>query len=150
MRSLEHVIAAEEIRRLKARYFRLLDTKQWDEFETLFAADALFDMRDAAVARDEGALLTGAPAIAAFVRDAVAGMVTVHHGHMPEIEILSGQAARGTWAMEDVLHWTTDGVDGRQVMRGYGHYHDSYVRIDGRWLIQSSRLSRLALTVSRA
>ena len=150
MPNVESLIAAEKIRQLKARYFRSLDTKQWDEFEALFAADATFDMRDAAGARDEGALLTGAPAIAAFVRDAVSGMVTVHHGHMPEIEILSAHTARGTWAMEDVLRWTTGGADGTQVLHGYGHYHDSYVRVDGRWLIQGSRLSRLALTVSRA
>ena len=150
MLNVESVIAAEEIRQLKARYFRLLDTKHWEEFETLFAADALFDMRDAAGARDEGALLVGAPAIAAFVRDAVAGMVTVHHGHMPEVDVLSGDAARGTWAMEDVLRWSTGGAEGTQVLHGYGHYHDSYVCVDGRWLIQSSRLSRLALTVSRA
>jgi hypothetical protein len=150
MQNVESLIAAEEIRQLKARYFRLLDTKQWDEFEALFAADATFDMRDAAGARDEKALLAGAPAIAAFVRDAVAGMVTVHHGHMPEIDVLSAHAARGTWAMADVLRWTTGGADDTQVLHGYGHYHDTYARVDGRWLIQSSRLSRLSVTVSRA
>jgi hypothetical protein len=149
MEQIERLAVIEEIRRLKARYFRLLDMKQWDEFETLFAPDATFDMRDAAGARDDGALRTGAPAIAAFVRDAVAGMVTVHHGHIPEIDVLSGHAASGIWAMEDVLRWTT-GADGAQVLHGYGHYHDTYARVDGRWLIQSSRLSRLSVTVSRA
>ena len=150
MEQIERLAAIEEIRRLKARYFRLLDMKQWDAFETLFALEATFDMRDAAVARDEGALLAGAPAIVAFVREAVACMVTVHHGHMPEIDVLSEHAARGTWAMEDVLRWTTGGADGTQVLHGYGHYHDTYARVDGRWLIQSSRLSRLSVTVSRA
>ena len=149
MEPIERLVAMEEIRLLKARYFRLLDMKQWDEFETLFAPDATFDMRDAAGARDDGALRTGAPAIAAFVRDAVAGMVTVHHGHMPEIDVLSDHAASGIWAMEDVLRWTTD-ADGTQVLHGYGHYHDTYARVGGRWLIQSSRLSRLSVTVSPA
>jgi hypothetical protein len=150
MEQIERLAAIEEICQLKARYFRLLDMKQWDQFETLFASDAVFDMRDAAGARDDGALRTGAPAIAAFVRDAVAGMVTVHHGHMAEIDVPSGHAASGTWAMEDVLRWTTGGADGTQVLHGYGHYHDTYARVDGRWLFQSSRLSRLAVTVSRA
>jgi hypothetical protein len=95
-------------------------------------------------------LLVGATAIAAFVRNAVAGMVTVHHGHMPEIDVLSEHAARGTWAMEDVLRWTAGGADVTQVLHGYGHYHDSYARVDGRWLIQSSRLSRLSVTVGPA
>jgi hypothetical protein len=63
--------------------------------------------------------------------------------------MLSGHAASGIWAMEDVLRWTTD-ADGTQVLHGYGHYHDTYARVDGRWLIESSRLSRLSVTVGRA
>ena len=34
----------EAIKRLKARYFRLMDTKQWDDFATVFAEDAVMDM----------------------------------------------------------------------------------------------------------
>jgi hypothetical protein len=69
---------------------------------------------------------------------------------MPEIDVLSEDAARGTWAMEDVLRWTAGGSDLTQVLHGYGHYHDSYARVDGRWLIQSSSLSRLSVTVGPA
>ena len=32
--------ALEAIRRLKARYFRYVDTKQWDRFGELFCEDA--------------------------------------------------------------------------------------------------------------
>jgi hypothetical protein len=28
-------------------------------------------------------------------------------------------------------------------MHGYGHYHDTYEKIDGTWLIRTSTLSRL-------
>ena len=48
MQTPERLLAVEQIRQLKARYFRLLDTKRWDEFEALFSADAVFDMREAA------------------------------------------------------------------------------------------------------
>lgn len=151
METLERLFAVEQIRHLKARYFRLLDTKRWDEFESLFAADAVFDMREAAGGpRDQGALLVGPPAIAAFVRNAVDGMVTVHHGHTPEIEVQSSDAAHGIWAMEDVLQWTTRGTDNTQTLHGYGHYHDSYTRVEGRWVIQSCRLCRLLVVVSSA
>lgn len=34
----------EAIKRLKARYFRLMDTKQWGDFATMFAEDAVMDM----------------------------------------------------------------------------------------------------------
>ncbi|SFV12538.1 nuclear transport factor 2 family protein [Pseudoduganella namucuonensis] len=148
MEPLERLLAIEEIGRLKARYFRLLDTRQWGELETLFAADAVFDMREAAGGgSDERALVVGASAIAAFVRGAVDGLVTVHHGHMPEIELLAPTRARATWAMEDLLRWPGEAGIAR-TLRGYGHYRDTYTRIEGRWVIQSSALSRLLVDFS--
>ena len=46
-----------------------------------------------------------------------------------------------TWAMEDIIryppNWPLAGFN------GYGHYHDSYVLEDGRWLIESVTLKRL-------
>jgi hypothetical protein len=50
--------------------------------------------------------------------------VTVHHGHMPEIELTSNGDATGTWAMEDEL-WFPDGSPVLHV-HGYGHYHETY------------------------
>lgn len=35
----------EAIRRLKARYFRCLDTKDWAQLEAVFAPDVEIDMR---------------------------------------------------------------------------------------------------------
>jgi len=64
--------------------------------------------------------------------------VTVHHGHMPEIELTSETTAKGIWAMQDLLRWP----DGRELC-GYGHYHETYVRRGGEWRIQSSKLTRL-------
>ncbi|MBW8754754.1 MAG: nuclear transport factor 2 family protein, partial [Sphingomonadales bacterium] len=37
MDRLERLEAIEAIRSLKARYFRLMDTKQWDELRGVFA-----------------------------------------------------------------------------------------------------------------
>ena len=39
------------------------------------------------------------------MRGAVGGVVTVHHGHMPEIDVTSPTTATGTWAMA-VLDWS--------------------------------------------
>ena len=30
--------------------------------------------------------------------------------------------------------------------KGYGHYHETYVRIGGQWRIQTSKLTRLRVT----
>lgn len=37
--------AIEQIKQLKARYFRSMDTKDWATLEGVFALDAVMDMR---------------------------------------------------------------------------------------------------------
>ena len=138
MDDIERLIAIEDIRRLKARYFRCMDTKDWDGFRDVFATDGEMDMRAEA---GEGGLVRGAQAIADFVRGVVDPVQTVHHGHMPEIDVTSPTTATGIWAMEDLLRWPPGGpVSG---MHGWGHYHETYVKRDGDWLIHTLTLTRL-------
>jgi hypothetical protein len=70
-------------------------------------------------------------------------VVTVHHGHMPEIEITSDDTATGIWAMEDKLRWPEGSPIGW--MHGYGHYHETYERVDGAWRIKTLTLTRLRI-----
>jgi hypothetical protein len=140
MDDIERLTAIEEIRRLKARYVRSLDTKDWNGFRDVFAADAEMDMR--AEAGDAG-LVHGAQAIADFVRGAVGDVQTVHHGHMPEIDLTSANTATGIWAMEDLLRWPAGGPYGS--MHGWGHYHETYVKHGDAWRIQTLTLTRLRL-----
>jgi hypothetical protein len=74
------------------------------------------------------------------------GVVTVHHGHMPEIELTSATTATGVWAMEDHLRWPAGESIGE--LHGYGHYHETYVKLDDGWRISSTKLTRLRLDVS--
>lgn len=132
------VIAIAEISRLKARYFRFVDTKQWADLTALFTPDAtLFfpEAQDAPLPRD---------AAIAMIAKALEGGISVHHGHMPDIEIVSADRAHG-WAMEDRLFWPSDrpSVLGLETLHGYGHYHEDYVRRDGRWLIERLKVTRL-------
>jgi hypothetical protein len=141
--AIERLVAIEDIKRLKAKYFRCLDTKDWDGFATVFSDDAVMDMsgemRDGTTEGD--GITTGAQAIADFVRGAVDQVNTVHHGHMPEIDILSDTTASGIWAMEDKLWWP-EGAP-LTAMHGYGHYHEQYVRTADGWRIARTTLTRL-------
>ena len=145
---LERLVAIEEIHQLKARYYRFMDTKDWAGLETIFTDDCVFDMRSEARDKSRAAegLVIGAKAIAAAMRLAVEDLVTVHHGHMPEIEITSPTTAKGIWAMEDVLRWP-EGAP-MKTLQGYGHYHETYEKVGNRWLIKSLRLSRLRVDVT--
>lgn len=129
----------EAIRQLKARYFRTMDTKDWAGMRQVFADDVVMDTSEAG-----GEVVTGADEFMTFLEAALAGAVTVHHGHMPEIELTSPTTARGVWALQDVIRWP----DGNE-MTGYGHYHETYRKIDGEWRITSSRLSRLRVDFTR-
>ena len=127
----------EDIKRLKARYFRLMDTKDWDGWAQVFTEDAVMEVPEADM------VATGRAAIMEFVRKALSGTVTVHHGHMPEIELTGADTATGIWAMFDFVEWTSPETGERSGLRGFGHYHEEYVKEDGAWRIARTRLTRL-------
>ncbi len=139
MTPIDRILAMEEIKAVKARYFRHLDTKHWAEFGKVFTADATLEV--APREGDPGRKETGAPQILAWVSSALADAITVHHGHMPEIEILSPDRASAIWAMDDIVIWKD------RALHGWGHYHETYRReVDG-WRIASSRLTRLRVKI---
>ena len=137
--AVQRLVDMEAIKQLKARYFRFLDTKQWDQWGDVFTTDAVLEVPEAAVVEH------GRTQIVDGVRAALEGTQTVHHGHMPEIEITGPDTARGTWAMFDYVEWPA-GEDGSRVgLQGYGHYLEEYAREDGAWRIARTRLERLRL-----
>jgi uncharacterized protein (TIGR02246 family) len=124
----------EEIKKLKARYFRGLDSKDWELYRDVFAEDVVVDLTTA-----RGGVYQGREAFMAYIRS-LPLVQSVHQGHMPEIELLSATTATGIWALEDYNLWE----DGSQ-NHGYGHYLETYEKADGRWRIKTTRLSYLRL-----
>jgi hypothetical protein len=133
---LHQLLDIEAIKQLKARYFRLMDLKQWDEWGMVFTADCVMEVPEADLVN------TGRAEIVSNVSGALVGARTCHHGHMPEIEIAGDGTARGIWAMFDYVEWAEQ--DGTRVgLQGYGHYREEYEREDGEWRIARTRLERL-------
>ena len=132
----EQWLEVEAIKQLKARYFRLMDTKQWLPFSQVFSDDVIVD-----VSHDKhapGDKIVGRANVVDFIRKAVGKAATVHHGHMPEIELLSPTEARGIWAMFDYVEFKPS-----RGIRGYGHYHEEYRKEGGSWHISKLKLTRL-------
>jgi hypothetical protein len=126
----------EALRQLKARYFRFLDTKQWDSLREVFTPDVEIDMRG------EGSTLShGVEEFVDSLSQILDSVVTVHHGHMPELQLTSETTATGLWSMEDELWWP-EGSPIRH-LHGYGHYHETYSKTPDGWRISSMRLTRL-------
>lgn len=126
------LVAVEAIRRLRARYFRFLDTQDWDALRSVFTEDAAID-----VSADGAGVLRGPDTIVESIAAALHGASTVHQGTTSEIEV-DGDEAVGLWAMTDRIVFP----DGTR-LDGAGHYHDRYRRVDGEWRIAAFRLSRL-------
>ena len=126
----------EAIKQLKARYFRLMDTKRWAEWRETLTDDCVLEYADIPDLRVEGG-----DAVVEFVRRSLGEAVSVHQGLMPEIELTGPTTARGYWAMSDVVEWS--GAMRVNSLRGYGHYEDEYVKEDGQWRIRRYRITRL-------
>lgn len=135
---LARLAAIEAIKQLKARYFRMIDAKLWPEWGQVFARDAVLDVPSGNM------LVHGRDAIVAAVSAVLEGTRTVHHGHMPEIEITGTGEAKGIWAMFDFVDYGPGDGNGLAVgLKGYGHYDEDYAIEDGEWRITRSRLNRL-------
>ncbi|WP_024795949.1 nuclear transport factor 2 family protein [Tomitella biformata] len=147
----EQLLAIEEIKRVFAGRLRCMDNKEWDRYASFHTDDVVSDSwasTDAAPQADGTAAgsVTGGRALADAIRGTLDGpvkVVSVHHGHTPEIELTSDTTARGVWAMEDKLWWTNAATDAEEHLHGYGHYHEEYRNVEGRWLISYRNLTRL-------
>jgi hypothetical protein len=129
----QHEDDLRAIERLRARYCRTLDTKDWAAFRTVFTDDFVSDTHESG-----GLVIEGGDEFVTFVRRAIGKSVTVHQVQQPEIELTSSSTASGVWAMQDVVRFFP-GI----TMHGFGHYHETYEISDGSWRIKTSKLTRL-------
>ena len=135
------LVALEEIKRLKHRYLRAIDTKDWDLLTSVMVEDVAIDVTDDV---EGGAPYVGRDQFVGTCAKVLRDAVTVHHGHMPEIALLGPDQASGIWAMEDYVDWGTDEAGKRSAFRGYGHYHERYEKgADGAWRIAALKLTRI-------
>ena len=139
MTSNESIIAAKwALMEAKARYCRLLDTKDWAGYANLLTEDFLLDITEGT----QIPLLHGRKAALEQIRAALAETQTVHQVHAPEIE-LDGDEARVIWALQDRI---IRGAD-RPSITGYGHYHERWVHRNGEWKLAALRLTRLHIDI---
>lgn len=131
----DDLIQIEAIKRLKHRYVRLLDLKEWDELQTLFVPDATASYADGTYAFE------GRDAIVSFLREALTSpnVLTSHKVHQPEIDLTGPDSATGVWGLEDVVIHLEHNV----TIRGAAFYRDEYVKVDGSWRIKHTGYERV-------
>jgi len=128
------IATTEDIKRLKYSYFRFLDTKQWERLAELFTDDASTTFDSGKYSFD------GRQNIMAFLKEGLGSprVVSMHHGHHPEIEIIDDSHARGIWYLEDTVIFLDDNF----ILHGAAFYDDEYLKTDDGWKIQRTGYER--------
>lgn len=116
---------------VKARYCHTLDNKDWEAFARLFTEDFQLDVPQVETIHGRDNALE-------FIKTALADARTAHQVHMPEMDI-SGDEARVVWAMQDRNTWDPP-KNGTSTQRGFGQYHERYLKVDGQWRIAAQKL----------
>ncbi len=114
-----------EIEKLKYRYLRFLDLRQWDDFTDCFVPDVTGDYA--------GLVFPSRDKLVDYMRKHMTDeMISMHHCHHPEIEVdTEGGTATGTWYLEDKVIFEKY----KLYIEGASIYSDRYVRTEAGWKI---------------
>lgn len=131
MDAAQTLLDIEHIKQLKHRYFRFVDTKNWEGVASCFVPDATAGYpQQECGSRDE---------IIAFLSSSmVPDMVSMHQGHHPEITV-DGDTATGVWYLHDKVFLPAFDF----ALEGAAIYTDSYVRTDAGWLKTRTAYDRM-------
>jgi hypothetical protein len=153
MGNRRRLAAIEAIRDLKAKYWRGVDTADGELVRSILAPDCELDYRDCCADPLTGIDHMPQMSIVMRGRDSwqtgnleEPRVVTVHQGHQHEIAITGKTTATGLWVFTDRFFIPPGGAFMRLV--GYGHYHDTYEKAGGAWLLKTTRITRLWVEVS--
>jgi len=132
---MNDLLEIEQIKLLKARYFRALDTKDWDLMAILLTEDCSTSYSDGKYAFE------GRDATLAFLKEGLgsARKLSLHTGHHPEIELTDDSTATGIWYLQDIVL----DLDSNFRIYGSGLYTDEYRKVDGGWQICSTGYKRI-------
>ena len=134
--TLQQLSDMEDIRTLKHRYFRGIDTADGALLAELFTADVVVDYRGG----NYRVALSGRDNMLDFLANSFhSDAVAMHHGHMPEITLAGPNSATGIWYLEDIFINLQD----RTHTVGSAIYRDSYRREGDRWLIERTEYDRV-------
>ena len=126
----------EQIKQLKYRYFRSLDTNDWAVFGDCLAEECTADYGDGKYSFD------GRQAIVDFMAQNMSAdtFLSMHNGHHPEINIAEdGRSATGKWYLQDMILDLSNNVR----LYGTGIYNDKYVKSGDEWKIAHTGYSRV-------
>lgn len=134
--TLQQLSDLEDIRQLKARYFRCIDTGNHSELATCFTENVAIDLRGGGYRLQ----VNGREDMVEFIASSFhSDVIAMHHGHTSEIRFTGPDSAEGTWYLEDRF---IDFVRGEDCY-GTSLYHDRYRRTADGWQVEFSEYDRV-------
>lgn len=133
-REVQRLRDIEEIRQNKAKYYRSIDSKQWNDLRETVSEDfktAFFGGK---------IVCNGVEEFVAFLKKSnPETTVSLHMAYIPEITIDSETEAHGRWYLRD----STIVNDGSNyIVQGASFHMDKYEKRDGKWLITEIKSER--------
>ncbi len=153
MTESERLAAIEAIRILKSKYWLGVDTVDGELVRSILHPDCVLDCMGCCT--DPASGVDHMPQMNIVMRGRESWqtgnlehprLITVHHGHQHAIEVTSQTTANGVWAFTDRFFMPPGSPFSR--LTGYGHYHDTYEKLDGEWLLKTMRFTRLWVETS--
>ncbi len=139
---LRQLLDIEQIKQLKYRYFRGIDTADAALLEDVFTDDASVDLRGGSYRCQ----FDGKRAILDFLASAFHNeSAACHQGHHPEITITGQDSATAIWYLQDIFIDFSRDI----VTRGSAFYRDQCVRQNGAWKVHFSEYDRIWEEVER-
>jgi hypothetical protein len=125
----------EAIKQVKYAYFRLLDSKEFEQLGELFVDDATTSYESGKFSHN------GRAEVVSFLSTSLGDHAIVHEhlGHHPEIILTSDTTASGKWYLHDRV--MVPSVDFE--LGGAAIYTDEYVKVEGAWRIRHTGYVRL-------
>jgi hypothetical protein len=122
---MNELLEIEKIKRMKYKYFRALDTNQWDLIAECFTEDCHSQYDSGNYTFD------GRDNIIKFLEEGLGGdnILSLHQAHHPEIDIVDENHATGIWYLQDIVLRLKEKFS----LRGAGFYRDEYRREEGQW-----------------
>ena len=147
--------AIEAIRQAKARYIRGVDEGDAALVRSILHPECELDYRGCFIDPVTGhdffpamsIVLTGRDSFGSALVDL--GIVSVHQVYPGEIELTGGTSARAVFPMTDRLWFPTGGDWEWAQLTGYGHYRETWQRVEGEWLLGTTKVTRLRVEGSR-
>lgn len=149
----ERLAAVEEIRQIKSRYFRGVDSGDGALVRSILAVDCVLDYMGCCTDPISG--IDHMPSMNLVMRGSESwplesatgtGVVTVHQGHDPDITVDSASSASAIWSFTDRFFLPPGSPFDR--LTGWGRYHDTYSNDGSGWKLKTTRIERLRVEVS--